>query len=126
MPGVARLRSKHSDNVSVLENDGLPPERIIARFGNDGEGWRNMRKRLSEWSLRGRRVPCLVNPSAFSFSAAMRQTSPQLIDCARYQLDMRIVKCPHPQLTQGSTRGPVKAMSQASLIGSYWCGTPNA
>src|ERR1700686_5875752 len=56
MPGVARLRSKPSDNFSVLDNYGLPPERIIARFGDDGEGWRNMRKCLSELSLRGRRV----------------------------------------------------------------------
>jgi hypothetical protein len=56
MPGVARLRSKHSDNFSVLDNYGLPPERTIARFGNDGEGRRNMRKCLSELSLRGRRV----------------------------------------------------------------------
>jgi hypothetical protein len=54
MPGVAD--SAASDNFSVLDNYGLPPERIIARFGNDGEGWRNMRKCLSELSLRGRRV----------------------------------------------------------------------
>jgi hypothetical protein len=56
MPGAARLRSKHSDDFSALDNYGLPPEGMIVRFGDDGEGLRNMRKRLSELSLRGRRV----------------------------------------------------------------------
>ena len=64
--GVAALppelvaEQSHSDEVlndlSVLDNYGLPPKRIIARYGNVGEGWRNMRKRLSELSLRGRGV----------------------------------------------------------------------
>jgi hypothetical protein len=36
MLGAARLRSKHSDTLSVLDNYGLPPERMIVRFGDDG------------------------------------------------------------------------------------------
>src|ERR1700688_1035214 len=48
--------SAASDNFSVLDNYGLPPERITARFGDDGDGSRNMRKRLSKLSLRGCRV----------------------------------------------------------------------
>ena len=55
MPGAARLRCKHSDALSVLDNYGLPPERISIRFGNNGEGWQNMRKRLPELSLLARR-----------------------------------------------------------------------
>jgi hypothetical protein len=35
MPGAARLRSKHSDALSALDNYGLPPERISVRFGDD-------------------------------------------------------------------------------------------
>jgi hypothetical protein len=55
MPGAARLRCKHSDTLSVLDNYGLPPERISVRFGDDGERWRNMRKRLFYLSLLARR-----------------------------------------------------------------------
>jgi hypothetical protein len=56
MPGAARLRSKRSDTLWVLDNYGLPPERMIVRFGDDGEGWRNMGKRLVELSVLARRV----------------------------------------------------------------------
>jgi len=55
MPGAARLRCKHSDTLSVLDNYGLPPERISVLFSDDGEGWPNMRKRLSGLSLLARR-----------------------------------------------------------------------
>jgi hypothetical protein len=48
MPGAARLRSERSDTLSVLDNYGLSPERIIARF-------------VYELSLRGRRVLFLSN-----------------------------------------------------------------
>jgi hypothetical protein len=74
MPGAARLRSKHSDTFSVLYNYGLPPERIIVRFGDDGEGWRNMRKRLSELSLGA--------SSAQSQSCGSRVPSPDSAPCS--------------------------------------------
>jgi hypothetical protein len=70
MPGAARLRCKHSDTLSVLDNYGLPPERISVRFGDDGEGWRNMRKFLSELSLRARRVLFLSNLALLRRNAA--------------------------------------------------------
>jgi len=78
MLGAARLRSKHSDTFSVLDNYGLPPRRIIVRFGDDGEGWRNMESA----SLRCESTRALRLVKTSAFSAAMRQTSPQLIDCA--------------------------------------------
>jgi hypothetical protein len=95
MPRVARLRSKHSDNFSVLDNYGLPPERIIARFGDDGEGWRNMQKCLSELSLRGRRV-LFLSKLALSPRQCGKHRYNSLIVRA-YQLVMRIVKWPHPR-----------------------------
>jgi hypothetical protein len=72
MPGAARLRCKHSDTLSVLDSYGLSPERIRVRFGDDGEGWRTMRKRL--FAFESTRASLLVKTGAFY--AAMRQTAP--------------------------------------------------
>ncbi len=79
MPGAARPCSEHSDTLSVLDNYGLPPERIIVRFADDGEGWRNMQKRLSDLSLRGRRV---LFSSKLALSPRQCRKHRQLIDCA--------------------------------------------
>ena len=93
MLGGARLRSKHGGTFSVLDNYGLPPERIIVRFEDDGEGWRNMRKRPSEFSLRGRRV-LFLSKLALSPRQCGKHRHNSLIVRA-YQLVMRIVKWPH-------------------------------
>jgi hypothetical protein len=100
MRGAARLRSKRCDTFSVLDNYGLPPERVIVRFGDDGEGWRNMRKRLSEFSLRGRRV-LFLSKLALSTRQCGKHRHNLLIVRA-YQLVLRIVKWRQPQLTQVS------------------------
>jgi hypothetical protein len=94
--------SAASDNFSVLDNYELPPERIIARFGNDGERWRNMRKCLSELSLRGRRVLFLSKP-ALSPRQCGKHCHNSLIVRA-YQLVMRIMKWRQPLLPVESSR----------------------
>ena len=111
MPGAARLRSKRSDTLSVLDNYGLPPARIIVRFGDEGEGWRNMRKRLSELSLRGRRVLFLSKLALLRGNAANIANS---LIVRAYQLVMRIVKWRQPQLTRVSNATCPRSMA-ASL-----------
>jgi hypothetical protein len=104
MPGVARLRSKQSDNFSVLDNYGLPHERTIARFGNDGKGWRNMRKCLSELSLRGRRALFLSKLALSPRQCGKHRHNPLIV--RGYQLDMRIVKLRQPLLLAQQERNP--------------------
>lgn len=56
MLGAAGLRSKHSDTFSVLHNYGLPPERVIVRFGDDGQMAKHAKAPLSVESTRASRT----------------------------------------------------------------------